>query len=253
MMRIDVRRFKEYSGGPDSDKVDITRPQTWKRLKSCPTLLLYEKHTGGPNADVVRYGFIHKFYTNSDFILFQFTEKGRIAKGLFEQFSSRLGLDSFELNRTHWALKEGGIPSELETKIVPRYDAVFSFAGEDRDYVEKVARYLRTKKLNIFYDKFEATNLWGRDLAEHFHMIYGTSGRYCVLFISDAYAKKMWTRHERRTALARALADNSEYILPARFDDTPIEGIRDTIAYIPLSGLKPSQFGQRILKKLGKA
>jgi hypothetical protein len=42
-------------------------------------------------------------------------------------------------------------------------------------------------------------------LAEHFDTVYGQSGRYCVIFISAAYVKKMWTRHERRTALARAL------------------------------------------------
>ncbi|EEF59979.1 toll/interleukin-1 receptor domain-containing protein, partial [Pedosphaera parvula] len=157
-----------------------------------------------------------------------------------------------ELNRTHWAVKEGGIPREFLAKVVPSYDIVLSFAGEDRPYVEKVARFLRSKGVKVFYDKFEEAHLWGRDLAEHFDMIYGTSGRYCVIFISKDYVKKMWTRHERQTALARALKEQSEYILPARFDDTPVDAIRSTLAYISLSKLKPSEFAHQVLKKLGR-
>lgn len=32
---------------------------------------------------------------------------------------------------------------------------VLSFAGEDRLYVEKVAKYLKEKEIKVFYDKYE--------------------------------------------------------------------------------------------------
>ncbi len=252
LMRMDVTRFKEYSGGPEADEIKITKPETWKLLEKAPTLLLYENKTDGPNAAVVRYGFVQEIRVNPRYVFFRFQEEGRILRSVLNEFATRIGLSSFELNRTHWAVKEGGIPSAFKANLAPYYDAVFSFAGEDRDYVEKVARYLRSKGVKIFYDKFEEAHLWGRDLAEHFDMIYGTSGRYCVIFISKNYVKKMWTRHERRTALARALKEHGEYILPARFDDTPVDGIRSTLAYVTLTDLKPSEFGRQILKKLGR-
>lgn len=252
LMRMDVTRFKEYSGGPEADKINIATPDTWKLLEKAPTLLLYENNTQGLNTDVVRYGFVRDIHVNPRYVFFRFQEEGRIARSALNEYATRLGLSSFELNRTHWAVKEGGIPGGFKANLVPSYDIVFSFAGEDRRYVENVARYLRSKGVRVFYDKFEEADLWGRDLAEHFDMIYSASGRYCVIFISKNYVKKMWTRHERRTALARALKEHGEYILPARFDETPVEGLRSTLAYIPLADLKPSQFARHILKKLGR-
>jgi hypothetical protein len=46
LMRMDVTRFKEYSGGPDADKVSIAKPATWKLLEKAPTLLLYDVSVG---------------------------------------------------------------------------------------------------------------------------------------------------------------------------------------------------------------
>ncbi len=38
-----------------------------------------------------------------------------------------------------------------------KYDVALSFAGEDRDYVDKVAKRLQEKGVKVFYDKFEET------------------------------------------------------------------------------------------------
>jgi hypothetical protein len=42
----------------------------------------------------------------------------------------------------------------------------------------------------------------------------------------------MWPRHERRSALARAIAERGAYVLPVRLDDTDLEGLRPTVGYI---------------------
>ena len=44
------------------------------------------------------------------------------------------------------------------------YDVVLSFAGEDRNYVEKVANKLLYKGIKVFYDNFETVDNWGKDL-----------------------------------------------------------------------------------------
>jgi len=46
-----------------------------------------------------------------------------------------------------------------------------------------------------------------------------------VVFVSAEYAARDWTRLERRAALARAVRERREYVLPARFDDTPLPGL----------------------------
>jgi len=70
------------------------------------------------------------------------------------------------------------------------------------------------------------------------------------MFISEAYAAKPWTRHERRSALARALEEEEEYILPARFDDTELPGLRPTIAYLDLRTIAPETLVEFVAEKL---
>lgn len=114
-----------------------------------------------------------------------------------------------------------------------------------------VAGGLKEQGVKVFYDNDETVQLWGKDLAEHLDYIYRKASRYCVMFISEAYAKKPWTRHERRSALARAIEEESEYILPARFDDTDLGGLPPTIAYLDLQQYAPATLVEFLLEKLG--
>jgi hypothetical protein len=131
-----------------------------------------------------------------------------------------------------------------------KYDVTLSFAGEDREYVDRVANYLESKGIKVFYDRFEEVDLWGKDLGLHFDTVYRKSARYCIPFISGSYKKKIWTNYEIRTAIARAIQSNEEYILPARFDDTEIEGIRPTLGFIDLTKYSAEQFAELIIKKV---
>jgi TIR domain len=112
------------------------------------------------------------------------------------------------------------------------FDVSLSFAGEDRGFVELVAEILKAKNIKVFYDKYEQTNLWGKDLYTHLDDVYRNKSRYCVIFISENYKNKLWTNHERVSAQARAFQDNEEYILPYRLDKTEILGIRPTVGYL---------------------
>lgn len=130
------------------------------------------------------------------------------------------------------------------------YDVAFSFAGEDRKYVEAVAQELIKSGIRVFYDNFETVNLWGKDLYTHLQNVYQKQAKYTVIFISENYAKKLWTNHERKMAQARAFTESREYILPARFDDTEIEGITSTIGYIDLRNFTPQDFSNLIRQKV---
>ena len=131
------------------------------------------------------------------------------------------------------------------------YDVGLSFAGEQRGYVEDFAHDLQSRGVRVFYDDYEKATLWGKDLYSHLAQVYGAQCRYCILFASAAYAEKVWTNHERRSAQARALAEHHEYILPVRFDDTPIPGLFKTVHYIDLATTSMDELVQLTLHKLG--
>ena len=108
----------------------------------------------------------------------------------------------------------------------PTYDVALSFAGEDRVTAEKLATELRQRKVSVFYDGFAEAELWGKDLYDYLSQLYSDGCRYCVMLVSRAYAKKDWTRLERRSAQSRSLSQPLEFILPVRLDDTKLPGLR---------------------------
>lgn len=132
-----------------------------------------------------------------------------------------------------------------------RFDVCLSFAGEQRDYVERIATALKNAGLTVFYDQDKdiAAQLWGRELGEVLDYIYREGSRFCLMFVSADYAAKAWTRHERRSALARAI-EQDEYVLPARFDDTELPGLRPTVAYLDLREIAPATLVEFVLKKI---
>jgi|SRR5579872_1468469 len=249
LMRIDKRRFKEYSDS-EADSIVLEKPESMRALEKDAALLMYER--GSKNAGVVRYGFLRNIRTLNQDLVFNFSEEGIFDRTVIEEFSTRLGMNPSEESRTHWAIKDGGIPSAMLQKLRPSYDVVLSFAGEDREYVEEVANTLRQQGIKVFYDRFEEVELWGKHLTEHFDIIYRQSGKYCVIFISEHYAEKRWTNHERKMALARAFSEKREYILPANFDSTELPGIPQSVAYISLLNVTPTAFASLILSKLGR-
>jgi hypothetical protein len=130
------------------------------------------------------------------------------------------------------------------------YDVALSFAGEDREYVEEVARILKAAGVKVFYDKFETVQLWGRNLADHLGDVYGKRSRFVVIFISKYYPLKAWPKHERKSAQALAIRENKIVLLPARFDDTEIDGMPSSTAYVDLRKTSTAELAKLIQEKL---
>ncbi len=136
-----------------------------------------------------------------------------------------------------------------------KYDVAFSFAGEDREYVENVALFLKKKNIAVFYDYFEEENLWGKNLISYLEEIYTHKSKYCVIFISQYYVQKDWTSYESAAAMVRMLDSNlkqKEYLLPVKFDETKVSGVLSTIGFIDGKRKSPDELGKLIIKKLHK-
>lgn len=129
------------------------------------------------------------------------------------------------------------------------YDFVLSFAGEDREVVGEVKRFLEQNHFKVFYDFDEQEVLLGKDLADYFSELYQEEGKYCAMFISKYYIRKPWTRWERRAALARALKSRKEYILPYFLDDSRLSSIPETIGRAKFPDVSPKEFARLLIKK----
>ena len=131
-----------------------------------------------------------------------------------------------------------------------QWDVALSFAGAQRGYVGQVAEALKARGVSCFYDADEQLELWGRFLAEELPAIYGEQATAVVIFVSAEYAAREWTRVERRTALARAVRERREYVLPARFDDTSLPGLPSDMVTVNLQARTPQHFAAMIADKL---
>ncbi|MCB0540301.1 MAG: TIR domain-containing protein [Bacteroidetes bacterium] len=152
-----------------------------------------------------------------------------------------------------YKLPTSNLPKEIISKdLVPNenYDIALSFAGEEREFVQKVAEYLRKKKIKVFYDQYEDASLWGKDLYQHLNSIYKDRCKFCIVFISNNYASKKWTKHELKAIQARALEEENEYLLPVRFDNSKIDGINSTTAYLDGNNYSPERVAELAIKKL---
>lgn len=136
-----------------------------------------------------------------------------------------------------------------------RFDVAFSFAGAQRDYVEKVKNELLKYNVSVFYDNDYSVDLWGKDLYKYLAEIYSEKTDYCVIFISKEYKERAWTNHELQFALERTFKnhetqDAQEYILPVIFDDTIIHGIPKTMGYKNANEESPENLAKYIVQKV---
>ena len=136
----------------------------------------------------------------------------------------------------------------------PEYDVCFSYASEDREYVQKVTAALKPLNIHVFDYQNEETEaeLWGANLYEELEHTFEKRGRFCVVFVSKHYVKKLWTRHELKSVLARAVTEKREYLLPTRFDDTELPGVPHSVGYKDLRKKTPEQLAVLIARKVQK-
>jgi tetratricopeptide (TPR) repeat protein len=146
--------------------------------------------------------------------------------------------------------KNQRIEKNLTPSSIKRYDVALSYASEDRASAESLAQALRQRGVKVFYDRYEKAALWGQNLYTYLSDLYQNQALYSVLFLSQHYASKLWTSHERKAAQARALKEQGEYILPIRLDDTEIPGLLPTVAYLSWPPETAESIADAVVEKL---
>ena len=145
------------------------------------------------------------------------------------------------------------VPISITNPIkIFNHDIALSFAGEDRSIAVKIARSLKSKGIDVFFDKFYQSDLWGKNLSDYFKEEYGKKARYVVPLISKNYVVRDWANFEFSIARDEAKSRKSEFILPLMLDDTKVFGLPPTIGFIDLRREGISTAVKLLIEKLSK-
>jgi len=138
----------------------------------------------------------------------------------------------------------------LNASSTYHFDVALSFAGEERDYVSRVADELKSQGIRVFYDKYYDMDLWRVNLDAELTKIYSRYSFFVIMFLSEHYLSKRYTNLERKAAEERALRDEGEYIMAVRFDDSDIQHVSGAMTNFDISGMTPKELSGKIAKKI---
>ena len=130
-----------------------------------------------------------------------------------------------------------------------KYDVAISFAGSDRELARVIVSIAEANGLRVFLDEQHLWESWGKNLNEYLGEIYDHQSQFCLILISKDYCEKAYTNLERRRVLDRALESGVEYILPVRVDDSWLEGLPRSTAYLDLRTMTSIQVGELLIQR----
>ena len=133
-----------------------------------------------------------------------------------------------------------------------RFRVAFSFAGQKRTFVAKVADILAQQfgREAILYDKFHEAEFSRPNLAFHLTCLYSNQADLVVCIFSKEYSGKEWCGLEWQTifGLVKQRADST--IMLSRFDHSEPEGLFGLDGFSELDEQTPQQFANLILERL---
>ena len=141
-------------------------------------------------------------------------------------------------------------PARRGRKKSYQYEFCLSFAGENRKYVERVSKQLKARGHSVFYDTDNQVELWGANLEEKLIDLYCNRALFCVVFFSEDYMRKRWTKVELKSALERANDQKEAYILTHCLDDKRLPPALNKLGHSGLNGKPPRDLVTMLRKKL---
>jgi hypothetical protein len=170
-----------------------------------------------------------------------------------------LDISKWELNRTHWAVKDVNLPKELRAKgiILPTWArdltkavdisthsfvVALSFPGEVRSLVEQIALELerRIGPNSYFYDNNYVSQLARPSLDTLLQDIYRNRSKLVVVFLGSDYHKKDWCGIEFRAIKEIIMERDHKRIMFIRTDDGSVDGVFKTDGYVDARRFSPA-------------
>lgn len=229
-------------GGLDTNAIDA--------LKNLPCIFAYE--TGrklDPKFGVVREITKRQGQVRVEYEIIPVTPF--LTADSLEELIFELDIANWELNRTHWAVKDVNLPKELNRHGITlpswvqnvgkavdisthSFEVGLSFPGEVRPLVEEVARQLEALigPNAYFYDNNYVAQLARPSLDVLLQDIYRYRSKLVVVFLSADYQKKSWCGIELRAIRDIIAERDHQRIMFVRTDDGAVEGVFATDGYV---------------------
>lgn len=180
-----------------------------------------------------------------------------------------LDIRKWEMNRTHWAVKEVNLAKELHQHgiVLPawargvggavdiakhQFDVALSFPGESRALVEEIASVLegRLGPDRYFYDNNYTAQLARPSLDVLLQDIYRNRSKLIVVSIGSDYQRKEWCGVELRAIREIIMERGYDRIMFIRLNDGEVEGVFKTDGYIDAKRFSPDDIARFIQERV---
>ena len=133
-----------------------------------------------------------------------------------------------------------------------RFRIAFSFAGEKRDFVSKVADILAKhfSEAAILYDKFHEAEFARARLGRYLPKLYHDESDLVVVVICRDYPKKEWCGLEWDAVFDLLKERRENGVMLCRYDYATVEGLYSDTGFVELDGKTPEQAANLILERL---
>lgn len=260
-------RFLEYSNDKEVELFKTLTAENIELLKSSPCLFAYEG-----TEENVRVGYLRAIKERGRSILIEYDFEPDIPEISFseiKEISILLDIRKWEMNRTHWAVKDENLFERLhsatlvDSKFINpvgstgkleelRFKVALSFPGELRTIVSEIARILKENLPNgsVFYDDDFTAQLAMPNLDNLLQTVYLKNSDLVVVFLSEDYEQKMWCGIEWR-AIRGIINNKSDHaVMFMRSDNAEIPGVFAHDGYIDLNKFSVEQVAELILERI---
>lgn len=130
------------------------------------------------------------------------------------------------------------------------FDIAVSYASEQRDYVKRFVEFMRKKRLKVYFDVNEQTRMLGTLLHEELPHIYSQESLIRVIFLSEEYTNKPFTKLESEIILAENVFDkNKMYVF--KFSDVSLPGLNRNMVYASIKDYpEPESFAALVYSSM---
>lgn len=180
-----------------------------------------------------------------------------------------LDISAWELNRTHWSVKDVNLAKELKAKGISLpnwvrnvaksvditthvFDVALSFPGEVRPYIETIVEELEKNvgPNSYFYDNNYVSQLARPSLDLLLQDIYRKRSKLVVVFLSGDYQSKEWCGIEFRAIKEIIMERDNRKIMFVKMDDGIVDGIFKTDGYIDGRKYQPKDIARFIQERI---
>ena len=245
-----LNRFLEYTDIPNKKSFLAMTEEEMQQLLTLPAIFAYEK---GSDLDP-KFGRVTKAKARGEFlhIFFEIIDLPKfLSQEEFQSLAPKFDLYDYELNRTHWAVKEVDLSNVLsdfgialpgwaqpQRPVVDLRNHIFrialSFPGEVRAVVKEIADDLngRLGHHSCFYDWNYLAQLAGPSLDLKLQKIYSERSKLIIVFLSGDYQSKDWCGIEWRAIREIIKKQSGDRVMYIRMDDGDVSGVFENDGYI---------------------